>query len=226
MLNNIAEKVVYDDGYFEYSIKPLGYALAIALIVVIFAIIATMITQKGKKAAFNTKQLVFCSLALSLGTVTSTMAVFELPAGGSVTLCSMLFISMIGYWYGAKIGILSAVAYGILQLIIKPYVIGLPQLFFDYILAFGALGFSGFFSNKKYGLLKGYTASILGRLLFATLSGVIFFASSAPEGQNVWIYSITYNASYIIPEAIATFIVIAIPAVNAAFNQVKKLTLE
>jgi thiamine transporter len=39
------------------------------------------------------------------------------------------------------------------------------------------------------------------------LSGVIFFASYAPEGQNVWIYSLVYNASFMAPSVIITAVV-------------------
>lgn len=74
--------------------------------------------------------------------------------GGSVTLFSMLFICCIGYWYGLRTGIMTGVAYGLLQLISDPYIISLPQMITDYILAFGALGLSGIFCNKKNGLVK------------------------------------------------------------------------
>ena len=85
--------------------------------------------------------------------------------GGSVTLFSMLFICCIGYWYGLRTGLMTGVAYGLLQLISDPYIISLPQMITDYLLAFGALGLSGLFCNKKYGLIKGYIAGVLGRYL-------------------------------------------------------------
>ena len=44
----------------------------------------------------------------------------------------------------------------------------------DYILAFAALGLSGFFAKSKNGLLKGYGIAILGRYFFAVLSGCLF----------------------------------------------------
>ena len=48
----------------------------------------------------TTKQLVFSSAAIALAMVTSMIKLFELPMGGSVTLLSMLFITLVGYWYG------------------------------------------------------------------------------------------------------------------------------
>ena len=173
------------------------------------------------------KQLVFCALAIALAMVTSYLKVFEMPMGGSITLFSMMFISLIGYWYGLKVGIVTGIAYGILQLIIDPYVISIPQMLIDYPLAFGALGLSGFFTNSKHGLVKGYIVSVLGRYFFAFLSGVIFFASYAEgSGMSGPVYSLAYNGGYLLAEAIITIILISLPPVSKALEQVKKISLE
>ena len=44
----------------------------------------------------------------------------------------------------------------------------------------------------------------LFRFVCSFLSGVLLWDSYAPEGMNVWIYSLTYNGSYMIPNAILT----------------------
>ena len=44
------------------------------------------------------------------------------------------------------------------------------------------------------------------RFLCHVVSGAIFFAKYAPEGQNPWIYSIVYNATFIIPALILSAI--------------------
>ena len=98
-------------------------------------------------------------------------------------------------------------------------------MFLDYPLAFGALGLAGFFANKKHGLQIGYLVGVFGRYIFAVISGVVFFAASAPEGTPALIYSLGYNASYLVPEAIATLIVISLPPVAKALTQVKKNAL-
>lgn len=87
----------------------------------------------------------------------------------------MLFLVLIGYWYGLRAGLMTAIAYGFLQLVSDPYIISIPQMLVDYIFAFGALGLSGLFSKSKNGLVKGYIAGVLGRYFFAFLSGMIFF---------------------------------------------------
>ena len=142
--------------------------------------------------------------------------------GGSVTLLSMLFICLIGYWFGAGYGILTGVGYGFLQFIADPYMMSIPQVLFDYPLAFGALGLSGFFSGRKYGLQIGYVVGVLGRFLCSTLSGVFFFAAYAPEGMNPWVYSSLYQGSYLGAEGIITLAIISIPPVAKALDTVKR----
>ena len=180
----------------------------------------------GEKRQVQTKPMVFAAMAMALGMITSFLKLFEAPMGGSVTLFSMLFICCIGYWYGLRTGLITGFAYGLLQLISDPYIISLPQMITDYLLAFGALGLSGLFCNKKNGLIKGYIIGVLGRYLFAFLSGLIFFAAYAKgSGMSAPVYSLAYNGSYLGCEAAMTLIVLAIPAVNKAFARVKQMAI-
>jgi thiamine transporter len=166
-------------------------------------------------------------MASALATVTSMIKLLDMPMGGSVTLFSMLFIVLIGYWYGLGGGLTAAVAYGILQLIIDPYILSFPQMLVDYLLAFGALGLSGLFSHSKHGLIKGYIAGVLGRYFFAFLSGWIFFGMYAPDNfPNAVVYSLAYNGAYLGVEAAITLIIIALPPVSKALQTVKKQATE
>ena len=220
MLELFAKEIVDPEWGNYYELTTWGYmALIVIMLCMLFA--AAFFTKSRKLA---TRQLVFCAMSMALAVLTSNLKIWRMPMGGSVTLLSMLFISLIGYWYGLRTGILTAIAYGLLQLIIDPYVISLPQLFIDYIFAFGALGLSGMFANCKYGLYKGYAISILGRFVFAFISGVAFFGSSAAGyGMSVPIYSICYNGAYIFTEAIITFVVITLPPVKEALVRIKSL---
>ena len=218
-----ATKLVDDYGGTTYNLTGLGYGALVALMLLLL-ILACYIT--GGKTKFKTKHLVFSAVAMALAMITSFLKLFEAPMGGSVTLFSMLFICCIGYWYGLRTGIMTGVAYGLLQLISDPYIISLPQMITDYILAFGALGLSGIFCNKKNGLVKGYIVGVLGRYLFAFLSGLIFFGMYAEgSGMSAPVYSLAYNGSYLGCEAAITLIVLAIPAVNKAFAQVKQMAV-
>ncbi len=198
-----------------------GYILA-AIVIFALLIIVSLVANK-KNQAFNTRVLAFCAVALALATVASMIKIWRMPMGGSITLLSMLFITLIGYWYGPVAGLITGIAYGLLQLILGPYIISLPQLLVDYPFAFGALGISGFFANRKNGLVTGYVAGIIGRFVFAVLSGVIFFGMYAPENMGPFVYSVVYNGSYIFAEGIVTVLILMIPAVRKALKQVKDL---
>ena len=156
----------------------------------------------------------------------TNIKLFHFPTGGSITLLSMLVICLPGYWFGLGAGLLTGAAYGVLQLMIDPYVLYPMQVVVDYFLAFGALGLSGLFSNAKHGLIKGYVAAVLGRFVFVTFSGWIFFGEYAWEGWNPLAYSLAYNAIYIFAEAAITILVLLVPPVKNAMARVKKLALE
>lgn len=174
----------------------------------------------------TTKKLVYSALGIALALVTSYIKLWEMPMGGSVTLLSMLFVCLIGYWFGLKYGLITGIAFGLLQFIIDPYMLSIPQVILDYPLAFGALGLSGLFCNKKFGLQIGYVVGVVGRFVCSTLSGVIFFADYAPEGMNPWVYSIIYQGSYIGAELVLTLIIISITPVANALSLVKSKTKE
>lgn len=195
----------------------------VAAITVILLVAAALLRHRNtqKKAALTTKQLVYSAVAIALAVVCSMIKLFELPMGGSVTLLSMLFIVLIAYWYGPYVGIMTAVAYGLVQFVTEPIFYTIPQMLLDYPCAFGALGLAGFFYKKKWGLQIGYVVGVIGRFLFATLSGIVFFASYAPEGMSPIVYSISYQASYLLPEMIVTLIIISIPAVSKALAHIK-----
>ena len=208
--------------------------LTTAGIIIIIAVIAVLLILSlflGKKeersTKLTTKQLVCSAAAMALALVTSLIKLFDLPMGGSVTLCSMLFIVLIGYWYGPKVGITAAIAYGFLQFILEPIFYTIPQMLTDYPLAFGALGISGFFCKKKHGLILGYIDGVLGRYYFAFLCGVCFFGAYAADyNMAVPVYSLVYNGAYLLSEAAITLIIIALPPVQKALKHVKKSVTE
>lgn len=215
----------WDENVFQLTTS--GVMTVIAAIIVLIVVAILLRPKKEKALTYSTKQLVFSALAMALSLVTSFFKFLELPMGGSVTLFSMFFITLIGYWYGAKIGVITAIAYGLLQFVIDPVFYTPVQMIVDYPLAFGALGLSGIFSNKKNGLIKGYITGVLGRYFFSFLSGLIFFASYAEgSGMSAPVYSLTYNGMYIIPEAIITVILLVVPSISRALTHVKTMVIE
>ena len=212
---------VTDEWGTSYQLTTAGYTV---LVIAMIAALLIGCAIFGSKKKFSAKQLTFSAMAIALAMVTSLLKLVNMPMGGSVTLFSMLFIVLIGNWYGLGVGLTTGLAYGILQLVIDPYIISLPQMLLDYIFAFGALGLSGLFSQSKNGLIKGYFLAVAGRFVFSTLSGYIFFPTFMPEFfDSAFIYSICYNGAYIGAEAILTILLISFAPVNKALLHVKKL---
>ncbi|HJA31852.1 MAG TPA: energy-coupled thiamine transporter ThiT [Candidatus Eisenbergiella pullicola] len=222
MLNFFAVPIT-DEWGTTYQLTTAGYT-ALVLIMIALLLLACFIGNSISKPRFSTRQLVFSAMAIAAAMVTSFIKLFDLPMGGSVTLLSMLFICLIGYWYGLRAGLMTAIAYGFLQLISDPYIISLPQMLVDYIFAFGALGLSGVFSNSKNGLIKGYLLGVLGRYFFAFLSGLIFFGVYAADyNMSAPVYSLVYNGAYLGAEALLTIIVLSLPPIKKVMAQLKTM---
>ena len=218
--------LIYDAENYEYLLQPAGYVvlavLLMGLLVLVGRIGGRMLECSAeKRTSLDTKKMVFSAMAIALATVTSFIKFAQLPFGGSITLFSMFFVAMIGWLYGPKLGLVTGVAYGVLQLITGPYIYAPLQVLLDYPLAFGALGLSGLFWRRKHGLILGYVVGTFGRYVCHVISGYVFFAEYAPEGMNPMAYTLGYNMTYILPEVIATVAILCIPSVMKALGQVK-----
>lgn len=225
-----------EDGYF--SLTQTG-TICIGVLIVLLIVLSAFLKkkpvegdhEKKEKKGFSARQIVFCAVAMALGFATSYIKVIPMPFGGSVTLCSMLFVVLIGYWYGPKVGIMSGFAYGLLQFVQDggSYILSPLQACMDYILAFAALGLSGFFYQKKHGLVKGYLVAILVRGLFHTIGGYLYWMDYMPDNfpkSLSAVYPIIYNYSYILAEGVLTLIVISLPPVKKALARVKMMAQE
>ncbi len=213
--------IVTPDG----GLTVLGYALCILAAVLLVAAALVIYKKESNKPKLSTKQLVFCAAAMALSFVTSYIKVFSMPYGGSVTLFSMLFICLIGYWYGVGAGIMTGLAYGILQFLQEPYVLSFFQVCCDYVFAFAGLGLAGLFAKSKNGLVKGYLLGILVRGAFHSLGGYLYWMDYMPENfpqALTAVYPIVYNYSYILAEGVITVIILCLPPVAKAMAQVKK----
>lgn len=179
--------------------------------------------SEKRKNGTHPKKLAFSGMAIALAFVASYIRLFHMPTGGSVTFFSMLFITLIGWFYGPANGFLVSVAYAFLQFIQNPEILSIPQVLFDYFFAFGALGLSGFLSDRKHGLVTGYLLAVFGRFIFASLASLLFWSAYLPEGfVSPVVASAVYNGAYIGAEALLTVVVILLPPVSKALRKLKK----
>jgi len=148
------------------------------------------------------RALVESSLLISVGFVLSYVTIIKLPQGGSVTPLSMLPLLMIGLRHGCKWGIGGGLVYACLQMLQQfwppptgtvPAYIAVIML--DYIFAFSVLGLSGLFRGRRFGLLYAVPLCLTLRFVAHFLSGVIIWNIYAGD-LPVWLYSLTYNGSY------------------------------
>ena len=213
----------------EGGLTTFGYALSIVAVIALVLSASWLSSRKKDSRKLSTKQLVFCAVAMALAFVTSYIKMVNFPFGGSITLFSMLFICLIGYWYGTGVGILTGLAYGILQFLQEPYVLSLFQVCCDYILAFAGLGLAGLFAKSKNGLIKRYVLGILVRGAFHTLGGYLYWMDYMPENfpqELAQLYPILYNYTYILAEGALTVVILLLPPVRKALKQVKQLAAE
>lgn len=179
----------------------------------IFALIAVIIFilfwAKVKNVKFTTQLVTQIGIALALATILKIFRIYYLPQGGSVTLGSMVPILLMALLYGPEVGFITGFLYGIITLILDPYILHPIQVIFDYPLPFMALGIAGYFRNRK---IAGTFLAIFGRFICHFISGVIFFGSFAPKGMSPAIYSLTLNGIFIAVEgAICIAIMIVLP---------------
>ena len=168
----------------------------------------------------KTRTLVECGLLVALAIVLSLITVYELPQGGSITAASMMPLVIISFRHGPKWGLLSGAVYGLLQIVplggiknvmyCKTFIAMVLCVLLDYLVAYGMMGLASIFGapikNRDAGVAVGTAVSGLLRYLCSFLSGVILWGEYAPEDMPVWLYSLTYNGSYMIPEIILTVV--------------------
>ena len=163
----------------------------------------------------KTKRLTESAMLLSVAIVLelcSKMFIPELPFGGQITLVSMLPVVLISYRHGVKWGLVSGIAYAMIEMAIgaktvtaafQPGYFGdgvmllnaLVMCVLDYLIAFTVVGLGGLFrdriENRGKALICGSLVALGARYVTHTLSGYILFSGWAEwfftqEGFPAW----------------------------------------
>jgi len=169
------------------------------------------VRKKGFENYMNKKliTMVESAIMIALAVILSFVKVWSMPQGGTVSL-TMIPLFILAFRRGATAGIISGIIYGAISIIFDGVIYHPMSILLDYTLAYGVLGVSGFFKKNCLGIILGTTTGVLLRYLCSLLSGAILFADYAPKGQNPWIYSLIYNATYMVPELIICVIALII----------------
>jgi thiamine transporter len=156
----------------------------------------------------NTRMLVEAGIMLALAIVLGEFVkIFEMPMGGSVTLGGMAPLFLFAIRWGGKNGLTVGAVFGMLDFLIgRFYSLHPVSIFLDYPLAYAMTGLAGFFKKSSVGYICGIITGVFGRFICHVVSGVVFYASYAPEGQSPLVYSILYNGSFLFPELVITIV--------------------
>ena len=181
--------------------------------------------MQSKRTLFIIEIAIFTALALILDLL--PFLSFKVWAQGGSISFAMIPIFIVAFRWGLKGGLISGFLLGILQVATGTAWIAHPvQGLLDYPVAFLVLGFAGLLAPAVQTALKNNNTKrfismvTLGVLIGVTLrfiahfvSGVVFFESLI-DGMNIWVYSLVYNSSYLIPSFI-----INVAAVSFLFNK-------
>lgn len=166
----------------------------------------------------KTLRLTESAVMLALGFILSLLKIIDMPFGGSVTAFSMLPIIIIAYRYKTPWGLLVGLTASLLQMImgIKNLTYAtsagavIAIILLDYVVAFTAMGLGGIFrgriKNQGASLAAGALTACVLRYICHVISGCTVWAGVSIPDTDGLLYSLAYNAAYMIPETVVTVV--------------------
>ena len=169
-----------------------------------------------KEIKFSQK-LTESALLITFSTILSVLKIAELPYGGSITFASMLPLTIVAYRYGFPWGLLTGFVYSLIQLLLglntlsyaTSFVAAIAIIVLDYLFAFMTTSLGAMFRKVKTEstavALAAFTVC-LSRYIFHVISGCTVWAGLSIPTNDALIYSLVYNATYMVPETIVTVV--------------------
>ena len=174
--------------------------------------------NSSAKQRRTTLMLTESAVMIALAFILSFLKVVDMPYGGSVTAFSMLPIIIIAYRYSTGWGLAAGFAFSLLQMLM-----GLSSLSYatsaaaavaiillDYIVAFTVMGLGGVFrrviKDQGSAMAVGALLACVLRYICHVVSGCTVWAGVSIPTSDGLIYSMGYNATYMIPEALMTIV--------------------
>lgn len=178
----------------------------------------------------NQKILMLCEGAIMIAlSIALSYVEIEIGAMGGSIGFAMIPIAVFALRHGALWGIFVGFIFGTLKFFVGGgSVLNWVSLLLDYSVAYSAVGLAGLFSkvkNENIAAILGTAVGCFGRFFVSFISGVTVYAEYAlPEylgitTPNVFIYSIIYNGTYMLPSTVVA--IILVPVVTAALNRYK-----
>ena len=175
-----------------------------------------------RKTDMTLKKMIVISLFSAIAFILSFIQFISYPQGGGINLVPMVPIMLIGILYRNTEGMTCGLIFGILSLITGGHIVSIAEALLDYILAFVVLGLSGFVGrDNKYKILISSIIVVALSVFSNIVSGVYFYGEYAPQGMNVWKYSIVYNLTSTGVVGILSIIVIMLLPLNKLKKAIK-----
>jgi thiamine transporter len=176
----------------------------------------------SKTSTGRIRTLVECAIMVALAVVIDLIPMPKWPNGGSVSI-KVVPLIYISYRHGIKWGLASSFVFSILTMLfgvseppVTSFLYYAVMILLDYVIAYTVMGLADVFAKpfpKKVRLVGyGVGAACVNLLRFVSsfLSGWIIWGVYAPEGQPAWLYSLGYNAGYMLPNAVLCAVVIVL----------------
>lgn len=165
----------------------------------------------------RTRWLVESALLIALATALNEYTkVIPMPFGGGVTICSMLPLVVLSFRFGPKLGLVSALAFSLLQAVFgmdnvayaTSALMATGIVLLDYIVPYTVIGLAGIFHKKgrdlRINLVLGIVVTFALRLVCHFITGWWIWDALWPNefGLPAPLYSIAYNGCYMVGEMV------------------------
>ena len=154
------------------------------------------------------------AILVAIAQVLSYLKLFgEMVNGGSITFAAFPIVLYALRWGWGK-GLIAAFAFGILQMVFDgAYAWGWQSMLLDYIVAYTPLGLAGLFKGKAWGIFPGAVVGNALRFLVHFISDITIYRIVVPTEvlhfgvfDSAVVYSLVYNAAYMVPCLILTLL--------------------
>ena len=191
-------------------------AVVLALLGVLVLILFSV---RVKKIGWTVSMTTNIAVMLAVAVVLNQLRLFHMPQGGSVTPGSMMPLFLIAWRYGVNVGMLAGFLFGIINILQDPFILHPVQVLFDYPLPFMAMGLAALVADNFF---LGVIIAFAGRFLCHFLSGIVFFGAYAPEGVSPVMWSLSFNATYIVGETLVCLALVKVLPIKRMLTAMDK----
>lgn len=168
----------------------------------------------------NKKLLMMMEIAIfaAVGIILDKLTFSLWPQGGSISFVMVPIVIMAFRW-GTVAGLVTGLLIGLMNALFGGYILTPLQGFIDYFFAFTAVGLAGLLrplvlhaktaGERALYMTIGTIFGGLVRYFAHALAGYVFFSEYAGD-QNVLVYTLVYNGSYMVPAIILTALVVSL----------------